>query len=141
MTLALGTGARKNELLHVRYCDIQTQSGLITYRETKNGSTRSVALTGVALSTVRDYLTQHPDIPTALIFARESNLAVPMSFRDACERAVRRAQLTDVCFHTLRHTCGSHLAMSGASLLDISVVLGHHNIQMSKRYRTCRQDI
>lgn len=40
----------------------------------------------------------------------------------------------DICFHILRHTCASHLAMSGASTLEIAAILGHITLVMVKRY-------
>ena len=37
-------------------------------------------------------------------------------------------------FHDLRHTTGSHLAMSGATEREIGEVLGHKDPKMSRRY-------
>ena len=37
-------------------------------------------------------------------------------------------------FHTMRHSCASILAQSGATLLEIADVLGHRQLQMTKRY-------
>jgi integrase len=44
------------------------------------------------------------------------------------------AELADLRFHDLRHTCASYLAMSGATLAEISEVLGHKTLAMVKRY-------
>ena len=44
------------------------------------------------------------------------------------------AELADFRFHDLRHTCASYLAMSGATLAEISEVLGHKTLVMVKRY-------
>lgn len=37
-------------------------------------------------------------------------------------------------FNNLRHTSASHLAMVGASLTEISEILGHKTMSMVKRY-------
>ena len=37
-------------------------------------------------------------------------------------------------FHSLRHSCASMLAWNGATLLEIADVLGHRQLQMTKRY-------
>ena len=37
-------------------------------------------------------------------------------------------------FHDLRHTCASYLAQNGASLLQIAEVLGHKQLEVTKRY-------
>ena len=44
--LALSIGGRKNELMSLQWNDIDFKRGMITFRETKNGETRSVPLTG-----------------------------------------------------------------------------------------------
>lgn len=58
----------------------------------------------------------------------------PADIRSAWENAVQEAGLsTDVCFHSLRHTAASHLAMNGFSLLEIGSILGHKSF-ITKRY-------
>jgi integrase len=37
-------------------------------------------------------------------------------------------------WHDLRDSCASHLAQSGASLLEIASVLGHKSLQATQRY-------
>ena len=49
-------------------------------------------------------------------------------------KALKRADIKEFRFHDLRHTCASYLAQNGASLLEIADVLGHKQIQMTKRY-------
>ena len=48
--------------------------------------------------------------------------------------AVQAAQLAGFCFHDLRHTAASYLAMSGCTLAEIGEVLGHRSTQTTKRY-------
>ena len=48
--------------------------------------------------------------------------------------ALERAQVEDFRFHDLRHCAASYLAMGGASLLDISTILGHKTLAMVQRY-------
>ena len=57
-----------------------------------------------------------------------------MCIREAWESTVKRAGIADFCFHDLRHSCASYLAMNGASLAEIAEVLGHKTLQMTKRY-------
>jgi site-specific recombinase XerD len=49
-------------------------------------------------------------------------------------RALKRAGLRLVGWHSLRHTFASQLAMAGAPLKAIQELLGHANIQMTMRY-------
>jgi integrase len=49
-------------------------------------------------------------------------------------RAREVAGLEDFRFHDLRHTAASYLLMQGATLGELSEVLGHKTLQMVKRY-------
>ncbi len=47
---------------------------------------------------------------------------------------MREAGIEDFCFHDLRHTFASHLVMAGVPLLTVAELLGHKDIEMTKRY-------
>jgi site-specific recombinase XerD len=49
-------------------------------------------------------------------------------------KVVRRAGLRRIGWHVLRHTYASHLAMRGASLLEIKELLGHSDLSITMRY-------
>ena len=69
-----------------------------------------------------------------LIFNSSIKPNKPYEFRKEWIKALRRADIKDFRFLDLRHTCASYLAQNGASLLEIADVLGHKQIQMTKRY-------
>jgi integrase len=56
------------------------------------------------------------------------------AYRDAFERAVSRAGLADVTFHTLRHSTASYLVQQGVPLYVVSQVLTHASVAMTTRY-------
>ena len=123
VVLALATGARKGELLGLRWPDVDLQRGTLTFQETKNGERRAVPLTGQALALMR----QHAKVrrlDTMLVFPDATGQR-PVGIREAWEYAVKRAGIVDFRFHDLRHSAASYLAMSGASLAEIAEVLGH----------------
>jgi integrase len=132
VVLALSTGARRGELLTLHWPDVDLKRRVLTFRETKNGETRVVPVTGYAL----DILTQHAKIRrsnTDLVFPNGTGRK-PLAIRNAFENAMERADIPNFRFHDLRHTFASYLAMQGASLLDIATVLGHKTLQMVQRY-------
>ena len=132
VVLALSTGARRGELLTLRWTDVDLKRGMLTFRETKNGETRSVPLTGGGF----DALTQHAKVRrlnTPLVFPDRTGTR-PLGIRGAFDNAVKRSGIADFHFHDLRHTFASYLAMNGASLLEIAEVLGHKTLAMVKRY-------
>ena len=132
--LAVSTGARSGEVLNLRWADCQTHTGSLTFCDTKNGESRRVPLVGTALEALQAYEHSYIHQPTDLLFPSQRNPQKPRSFRKTWQRALAEANIEGAVFHSLRHTCGSHLAMSGASLLDIATLLGHRSLEMVKRY-------
>lgn len=132
VSLALYTGARQGELLGLQWKDIDFQRRVVTFYATKNGDDRVVPLVKQAVELLAD-LNKVRRIDTALVFPRKDGKK-PMDMRKRWEKAVKDAGLEDFHFHDLRHTAGSYLAMSGATLLEISHILGHKTLQMVKRY-------
>jgi integrase len=130
--LALATGARRGELLNLRWSDVDVKRGTLTFHQTKNGERRAVPLTGYAL----DVLTQHAKrrrLDTPFVFP-DSTGTRPVGIREAFEWAVKRAEITNFRFHDCRHCAASYLAMNGASLAEIAEILGHKTLAMVKRY-------
>jgi len=39
-----------------------------------------------------------------------------------------------VTWHTLRHSCATHLATRGAGLLQVADLMGHSNLSTTRRY-------
>ncbi|MCP5361139.1 MAG: site-specific integrase [Hyphomicrobiales bacterium] len=130
--LALSTGMRYGEIMHLTWDDVNTEQGYVILHETKNGERRRVPLAGRALQEVRA-LAKVRRIDTVLLFpdARKNQ---PASLRRAWDKAVAAAEIDDFRFHDLRHSAASYLAMNGASLAEIAEVLGHKTLQMVKRY-------
>lgn len=129
---ALSTGARKGEILGLKWNDIDFVKCTATFRETKNGETRTVGLDHAILESLKGEKSKRV-IFSPYVFPSSSGKS-PAGIRTAWEQAVKNANLKNVTLHTLRHTAASHLAMSGASTLEIAAILGHKTLAMVKRY-------
>lgn len=132
LILALSTGARKTEILSLRWPDVDLQRGIITLHKTKNRDRRALPLTGYALDLMHQHGKVRP-IDTDLVFPGLDRQS-PADIGLAWEKARDRAGITDFRFHDLRHTAASYLAMNGASLAEIAEILGHKSFDMVKRY-------
>lgn len=130
--IALSTGMRRNEILSLKWNDIDFVRGRLTLQETKNGDCRVVPLAGHALELVRE-LEDKRRVDSELLFPSK-NPSKPIDFRSAWRVAVKNAGIKDFRFHDTRHCCASYLLMNGASLAEVGEVLGHRNVQTSKRY-------
>jgi len=128
VVLALSTGARRAELLGLRWSEVDTDRGSIVFLDTKNGERRAAPLTGHALDQVKG-LAKVRQIADDRVFPM-----TPSSLRWFFEKAVKSASLNDFHYHDLRHSAASYLAMNGATLAEIAEVLGHKTLDMVKRY-------
>ena len=141
VVLALSTGARKMEVLGLKWSDIDFQRGVIVLHETKNGERRVIPLQGLAMELMREQakvkvLGCDFVFPSAKTKKDKTGKLIyqPIDIRTSWENALLKAKLADFRFHDLRHSAASYLAMNGASLAEIAEVLGHKTLQMVKRY-------
>jgi integrase len=128
--MAITTGARKGELQALRWQDIDLGRGLAHCGRTKNGESKALPL----VPAVVDLLRPLEGKPAALVFASARHPEAPYAFEARWKEALQAAKIRNFRFHDLRHTCASMLAQSGATLLEIADVLGHRQLQMTKRY-------
>lgn len=130
--LAIVTGARKGEMMRLRWRDADLDAGVIVVPgKTKNNDNKTLVLTANAVEELR----RHVGRPEALIFASKITPDKPFNFAaSAWPRALRQANIRNLKWHDLRHTCASYLAQSGATLLQIADVLGHRNLSVTRRY-------
>ena len=128
---ALSTGARRGELLGLRWSDVDMQRGTLTFHQTKNGERRSAPLVGLAHRLLAEHAKVRR-IDSDLVFPGLKNK--PLEIGKMFREAATRAGIADFRFHDLRHTAASYLAMNGATLAEIAEVLGHKTLQMVKRY-------
>jgi len=132
VVLALSTGARKMEIMGLKWSDIDLHKGIIRLTKTKNKEARVLPLKGHALELVHQ-LSKVRRIDTDLLFPG-GNPQTPIEINKHWYAAVEKAEIENFRFHDLRHTAASYLAMNGATLAEIADILGHKTLQMVKRY-------
>ncbi len=138
LDVALGTGMRKGEQYGLRWSDIDFDRRVITLRDTKNGSNRTVPMIDDVVSAFRqlkklslerkDRAIDRPNAaPDDVVFGIGDN-------KKWWEAALKDAKIKAFRWHDLRHTFCSRLAQAGVSLKVIQEAAGHKTIQMSARY-------
>ena len=128
--MAITTGARRGELLSLRWDNIDFERQTAYVKTTKNGQPKVLPLTDTVVNELIIFRQQD----NSLIFNSEVKSDKAFCFNKQWKKALDKAEVDNFRFHDLRHTTASYLAMSGASLLEIADVLGHKQIQMTKRY-------
>ncbi len=136
--IALSTGARKNEILSLRWPNVDLERGAFTLHDTKNSEPRRLPLTGLALDLMREK-SRLRRIDCDYVFAQKHK-PKPCDIDREFARARDRAGIEDFRFHDTRHSAASYLAMNGASLAEIAATLGHKTLTMVARYSHLSDD-
>jgi integrase len=132
ITLALETGARRGELLGLRWADIDLDRRIAHLPLTKNGSARDIPLSSRATETLRA-LAARRDSDTDHVFPISGN-----AVRLAWERLRQRAGIVDLHFHDLRHEAVSRLFEKGLDMMAVAAISGHKTLSMLSRYTHLR---
>ena len=129
--MAITTGARRGELLALRWRDLDLARRTAAVPTSKNGEPRTLILTAPVITELERIRGRRPE---DFVFPSERRPGRPMGIASAFRRALTLARIENFRFHDLRHTCASYLAQNGASLLEIADTLGHRQLAMVRRY-------
>ncbi len=136
LRLLMLTGCRRNEILTLRWEDVDLEHDEIRLRDAKTGP-RAVPLSPTARQ-VLAALPRQPDNPW-LISGR--GRGTRLSNLNATWTIVRKkAGLEDVRMHDLRHSYASRALSLGESLPMIGKLLGHGKVQTTARYAHLARD-
>ena len=132
--LAITSGARKGEIMGLRWTDVDLAKGRAVLQETKNRDRRTLTLVAPVTAELKK-IQKVRRIDNDRVFANpDAKHSSPHYFEASWRKARAEAELKDFRFHDLRHSCASYLAMNGATTAEIAAVLGHKTLVMVKRY-------
>ena len=126
VALAIETGMRRGELLGLLWDNVDLERRTAFLPVTKNGESRGVPLSSRAVAVLRGL----PASSSGRVFGELTPLAVRLSFN----RATRRAGITGLRLHDLRHEATSRFFEKGLNVMEVASVTGHKTLQMLKRY-------
>jgi integrase len=127
---AIHTAMRRDEILSIRWSDINFDAGTVHLADTKNGEARTVPLSSLALATL-------PATDNRAMDERVFPLS-PNAVRLAWERLKRRAGINDLHFHDLRHEAISRFFEHGLSIPEVALISGHRDFKMLFHYTHLR---
>jgi integrase len=123
---AIETAMRKSEMLILTWKDVNLSRRVVQLVTSKNGDPRTVPLSLRAV----EILAGLPRAGDGPVFPLSSD-----ALDAAWTRAKRRAGITNLHFHDLRHEGTSRYALSvGKNLLKLQRITGHKTLQMLTRY-------
>jgi integrase/recombinase XerC len=140
--LGVYSGLRKNELINATWGWINFNGrGLVNVQEgpgfkPKSGNARSIPLHSKLRAILEPHRSDakgryivYPDKAT-----KKSGTLYRVDITESFETVCKRAGMTDVTPHVLRHTFASQLAIANVSLYKISTWLGHANYATTQIY-------
>lgn len=129
LTIALNTGMRMSEILTLRWENVFLSRGYILIEDSKSGKSRKVPLNRVVIEAIKNI-----DRSSEYLFFNERMKKRLGSIRRSFEIACRRADITGLRIHDLRHTAATKMIEAGIDLVTVSKILGHSKIDMTMRY-------
>jgi len=133
--LAIFTGARKSNLLSMRWEQLDLERGHWDIPLTKNGEPLLIPLTDEATKILTDRRRNRKKVDVPWVFpsptSESGHLEDP---KRAWQLFRKRAGIADVRLHDLRRTLGSWEAGAGVSLLTIGKTLGHQSAEATEVY-------
>lgn len=138
LTLSLMLGARRSNMLAMRWADLNFERAEWRIPETKNGDALTVHLPSIAVDVLK--ARQQTDGASQWVFpgiGKTGHLVEPKS---VWKRVLERAGLADLRIHDLRRTLGSWQAAAGVSLHTIGKSLGHKNQSTTAVYARLNLD-
>lgn len=131
---AIETAMRRGELLSMSWENVHLDKRIVLLPETKNGKKRSVPLSLEATSILGERPHKLLD-GKGKVWSLTPD-AVSSKFAQAC----RKAELSDIRFHDLRHEATSRLFEKGLTVMQVATITGHKTLQMLNRYTHLRAE-
>ncbi|WP_373053897.1 tyrosine-type recombinase/integrase [Thioalkalivibrio sp.] len=151
LRLAWSTGARKGELLNLRWCDIEPAAdeslgAKIWLHDVKNHEPRTVFIDTATYALLQAHEQEYRKPSSVLVFpsrTRRGRYAVDQPFREAREAAKLDAPDPKygevLTIHHIRHTWGTRLGERGATLAQLMAAGGWKTPGMVARYMKRRE--
>ena len=134
--LLMLTGCRKNEILTLRWDDVDLGAAELRLADAKTGP-RAVSLSSWAVRLLRG-LPRAPGAPWVFPGHRKGRHL--RSIDEAWQTVRARAGLDDVRLHDLRHSYASRALALGETLPMIGKLLGHSQMETTARYAHLARD-
>lgn len=129
--LLLLTGARRNEITHARWENVDWSSQTLLVPISKTGKPRRIFLDPAAVQ-VLQALPRDPESP--YLFPSPITKRPPPSLHFPWTRIRKRAQLETLRLHDLRHSFASFAVNEGVEIYTLQKLLGHTHIRATQRY-------
>ncbi len=137
--MSLFTGARRTNVLSMRWEQIDFHNSIWRIPKTKNGDSQMVVLVLPALELLKKRFDES-DKQNPWVFPGSGKKGHFSDPKKTWRRILKRAELTNLRIHDLRRTLGSWQAAMGASSFIIGKTLGHKSSEATAIYARLNLD-
>jgi integrase len=138
IVVALNTGMRRAEILNLKWNQIDFEDRKIRVEKTKSGKVRFVPVNNNLFYVLKSLRAESGQSPFVFLSPKTGKpyLDMKTGFKGAC----KRAGISDLRFHDLRHTFASRLVEKNVDIETVKELLGHHSITITQRYTHSSDD-
>jgi site-specific recombinase XerD len=138
ITLLADGGLREGEIVHLRVEDVLLgeRKGRVIICDAKGNKDRTVPLDKDSVDTLKAWLAVRPAAHTGaeMFVGKRGDALQERGIQKLVAGLAADAQIGHVTPHQLRHTAAYRLIQAGASLTEVAELLGHANLDVTKRY-------
>ena len=136
--LAVGTGMRLDEVLHLQWADVDLERRLITVHRgrqgtVKSGKARHIPILDTMLAWLRELALKRDGAVHVFVGENGKPRTKPGVWFPFKQAAIRAGFTKALRFHDLRHTFASHWVLDGGDIFRLSKILGHANVTITQK--------
>ena len=136
IVLALDTGARKTELLNLKWSDVDIGNQRILIWRRKNHRPHTVPISDFCLEVIVNWHQELGEYIEEAEYVFVTMEGKKQYIKDVWYEILKKAELTNFKFHHLRSSCAVDILNAGGSLMAVKQILGHESINSTMVYST-----
>jgi integrase len=131
IVFGLNTGLRVGEIFSLRWSDVDMEKNVLNILAQKTGKMRTIPLNSSGLKVLGAWALNRKN---DLVFYNHGTGQKFVDLKAGFALACKKAGISDVSWHTLRHTFASRLLDRGVDIVTVQQLLGHSTITVTMRY-------
>ena len=131
IVFGLNTGLRVGEIFSLRWSNVDMEKNILNVFAHKTWKTRAVPLNTKTRAVIEAWALHRKN---ELVFYNTSTGGSFVDLSAGFGLACRKAGISGVSWHTLRHTFASRLIERGVDIVTVQQLLGHSTVTVTMRY-------